>query len=121
MRSPQMDPHMQMYSDTVIGAVEGGTGYWAQVARYKWDGEDRVPATAELIDETEQGGKHITLDTVSVANAMYRIAFDTEVSVAERHPAAILLALVAPEQADLDADDCDVIAQVAAFGEIVYG
>jgi hypothetical protein len=26
-----------------------------------------------------------------------------------------------PEEADLDADDCDAIVQIACFGEVVYG
>ena len=33
-RSPERE---QFLADIITGAVEGGTGYWAQVSGYVWD------------------------------------------------------------------------------------
>ena len=74
-----MNDHQQMLSDLIIGAVEGGTGYWAEVSAYKWSDNDLWPASAVLHEM--DGDKVLLLDVVNVENAMYRIAYDAQLSV----------------------------------------
>lgn len=116
-----MNARQQMLSDVVIAAVEGGTGYWAQVSNYRWAEDDSFPASAELTDITEQGGQHFRLDAVSVCNAMYRIANDYEFSVRGEIRKLVWYALATNDASNIDADVADVLAQAVAFGKIVYG
>lgn len=116
-----MDARTNLFSDIIIGAVEGGTGYWAEAQGYRWSGEDEYPATVELVDITEQGGKRVRLDVVTVANAMFRVANDPLFNVNPTIRGHVVYALATNDAGDCDAEVCDVIAQAAAFGEIVYG
>jgi hypothetical protein len=109
----------QMFSDVIITAVEGGTGYWAVASGYHFDGEDRHPASVTLTEQGAHVGYPVTVH--GIAAAMYRIAHDRTVKVREDIRQDVGAALWSPDAADLDADDADAIVQVLIFGELVYG
>lgn len=117
----KMDPRTQMFSDVIITAVEGGTGYWAQASAYKWSGDDTYPASVELTDDIDANRDTHPVDIVTVANAMYRIVYDPTVKLSASIREAVTTALFLPTHADLDAADADAVVQVALFGEVVYG
>jgi hypothetical protein len=119
-----MTDREQMLSDVITCAVEGGTGYWAQVERYKW--QDVPTAYAVLRespgDEAErQTELPIVLTTATVENAMFRIAHDPAFAVNSEIRKCVVYALATNDAGDIDADGADVIAQCIAFGDIVYG
>lgn len=125
-----MDPRTQMFSDVIITAVEGGTGYWAVADKYRWSDDDSYPATVTLIEQDSAGGfdslnrEPIGAYPVTVhgiAAAMYRIAFDPTIGVSNSIQRSVTVALVHTDYADLDADAADAIVQVLIFGDLVYG
>lgn len=112
-----------MLSDIVIGAVEGGTGYWAVAANYRWSGKNEYPASATLVEGFDGRVRTVPLhlDIVAVENAMFRIAHDHKLSVSGVIREHVIRALATNDAGDCDSDVADIVAQVAAFGEIVYG
>lgn len=132
MRSAERE---QFLSDIITGAVEGGTGYWAQVSQYQYvmDGELHVytgheidggatRATLHEINDDETGykpdGLAVTTDTIEAGIA--KLA-ERQVQVNARMLDHILEANKENDATNIDADDADIIVQVALLGEIVYG
>jgi hypothetical protein len=143
----------EFHSDIITGAVEGGTGYWAQVSQYQYDynGETKrsvgeivgegTRAVLHEMDDDESGykaeGHVITPDTIAHGFSVLRnlIQIDDEIngrpalSTQSGEPAYIsvsyrkhlLDAYKECDAGDLDADDCDVLVQLAIFGKVVYG
>lgn len=111
----------EFLADVVTTAVEGGTGYWAQVSEYRWVDE---PARAVLheLDDDESGyrAEGLLLDQDAVAKGIGRIARG-EVELGATLKELILRASRENDAADIDAEAADVIAQVALLGEIRYG
>ncbi len=108
-------------ADIIIGAVEGATGYWAQVSVYRHDCPPaETIATLHEIEPEDPGepGKQLSTGTIAsgiqtIARPGFRVRAD-------------LLAVI--QEADLindagllDAEAADVIVQAGLFGEIVYG
>lgn len=111
----------QILDDLVTTAVEGGTGYWAQVSVYHWEG---VPAVAVLHAMDDPESKGLTLNRDVVRRGLNRLAAHEVKGQHERHGSlarAILHSKSWQDAPDYDADDADVIAQAGIFGEIVYG
>jgi hypothetical protein len=125
------DPKTERFlADVIVGAVEGGTGYWACVSSYRHEGElaDTRAVLHEMVDDADEttpviegsrGGRYaeagmmLDLDAVRVG-----IARLDELDV----PYEALQALVIERNAgNLDADDCDTLAQLALLGEVRYG
>lgn len=130
-RSPE---RVEFLSDILIAAIEGGTGYWAQVSQYQYldDGELKVfaaprkpdegtRATIHVLKDDESGyeeqGHDITVDTI--AKGIGRIVRG-EVKIKQRMRDAIAEASAGNEADNIDADDADAIVQAALFGELVY-
>jgi hypothetical protein len=123
----------EMYVNIITTAVEGGIGHWASVQDYHWyypglDGgtaehEAGVPnayvtlSEDEPSDDDNPGPFEITVE--KIAPHWQKILKDKLL------PEHILSRFRAfdrePEEADLDADDCDAVVQIACFGEYVYG
>lgn len=115
-----MNERENMLSDVITGAIEGGTGYWAYTTEYSyWHGGD-LPTTATL-EEMEEPNRKVELNIVAVENAMFRIAHDPAFEVNSETRKQIVYAMATNDAGDIDSDIADVIAQCAAFGEIVYG
>lgn len=135
--SKRSDERARFLGDIISTAVEGGTNYWAQVSQYQYvdyfTGEVRtvvgetVGADARAVlhplndDETGyvQDGRTVTLD--DVARALGMIRGDTPLHLNVRIRARIMAADRASDAGDLDADDADVIVQVAILGDVIYG
>jgi hypothetical protein len=66
------------------------------------------------------GGAPLLVTVEMVAEAMSKIV-DGDVNLAPDYIGRIAIAKARPDEADLDAGDCDAIVQVAVFGEVIYG
>lgn len=108
--------------DVIIGAVEGGTGYWAVARKYNPE-----KGYVELADEEElaDGRQEWLVVTPEVIyNGLHQLS---KARVNPRIATAIGKAWAEATDGDvyaagmLDADDADVLTQIGLFGEIVYG
>lgn len=129
----------QFLADIITGAIEGGTGYWAKVYRYKW--VDLPPAEVNALIVTEEDceasdewiaahpgssnkdwlsehGKLINCDLI--ARGIGRIV-RREVGVNSTIRGYILYGNAENDAGEIDADAADVIVQAGLFGELVYG
>lgn len=132
-RSNQMvrrerDQRTEFLSDIIIGAVEGGTGYWAEVRQYQYvyNGEVKVYIGGRVGDETRarlnvmDTGDEYVLDTAIVSRGLGRIKRG-EVGLNSTLRNAILHGDIDNDAGDIDADCADAIVQAGLFGELVYG
>ena len=116
----------EILASTIIVAVEGATGYWAQVSDYRGDQWETNPAqvraTLHEIDEStgesEKVGKVLDIDAVAVG--IQRI-LNGEVPIATYIENYILEALRDNDAGHIDAEAADCIAQAALLGELRYG
>lgn len=141
----------QFLADIITAAIEGGTGYWASVARYKW--EDREPkhvcAAIIVTDDDEGRAKRraagaakreatgeakLTVDEALAIEGsdVHAITIETiaagigritrgELTIREDLRRLIAEASRENDAGDIDADAADCIVQAALFGELVYG
>lgn len=116
------DAYRQRFlADIIIGAVEGGTGYWAQVSVYKHDCPPaETTATLHEIEPAsgDEPGKQVSIETITTGIQAIRCpGFSIR--------ADLLKTIKEADRADdaglLDAEAADVIVQAGLFGEIVYG
>lgn len=127
------EERVEFLGDVITGAVEGGTGYWAQVSQYQYVykgtvrvcvGEkvgDEPRAVLHPLNDDESGyvaeGREVTLDVIAhgigviEGGEIVRDSMKTQILRASREN----------EAGYLDADDCDVIVQAGLFGEVIYG
>lgn len=132
----------QFLADIITGAVEGGTGYWAIVLRYRWmdlppekvhavlmieDDEDEIIAVLDLrlgrrptVDDALSAGHAFLLDIDAVSNGLAAIRENDRICN-EGLRALIVSADRANDAGSIDANAADVIAQAAMFGEVIYG
>lgn len=143
-RSPERE---EFLSSIIITAVEGGTGYWAQVSRYKWEGLPDKDVHAVLHEMTdgddpersadgsdlfgwykEKGQK---LDISEVAKAIGLITrgevivgeFGSEYNrpLGDYAVKTIREASAENDGGMIDSNLADIIAQVALLGIMRYG
>lgn len=102
--------------DVLIGAVEGGTGYWAQVSKYN---PDNGTVTLHEFDDDGISESHdVTLGTIE--RGVQRIVTDRElVNRAIREDVIVDSVENYMERGDAETADC--IVQVGLFGKLVYG
>ena len=140
-RSPERE---QFLADIIIGAVEGGTGYWACVSEYKHPDDNPAATYAvlhealddddESVDSIEGGFGHYPAHMLAILGPpRYEAAGKRiDVDVAARglsvlcaeHTGignALREANRENDAGQLDANDCDCIIQAGLFGQIVYG
>lgn len=106
----------QFLADLITAAVEGGVNYWAEVSAYVWDVPDPTLAYAvlhEVGDEAEADPTPLNLTTDAVARGLLLLA--------ETDPRRFGRLVDPDNDWDHDAEDADVIAQLALLGEVVYG
>jgi hypothetical protein len=131
-RSPERTEFLR---DILTGAVEGGTGYWAQVSQYQWvdrDGTvmvvvgeragDDAHATLHRLNEDESGYELAGLDlnVETIATGVNAIV-NGRVATGERYRKGITQANAENDAGMIDADDADIIVQAGLLGEIIYG
>lgn len=123
----------QFLTDVIITAAEGGIQYWAVILSYKWHlpnlpGGTGEPgpggnAAASLKFRADEDDADIHTVTISdVARALGVIAdLSRPLRLHSTDRARIAEASRENDGGQIDADDADVIIQVAAFGNVVYG
>lgn len=114
----------RFYADILIGAVEGGTGYWAAVSGYHWSDEKPATTRATLHELNDEGtafdgpAHDVTVETVRRGvNAV--ISGDVHVNAQLRN--TIRDAAEELDGGEIDAEAADVIVQAGALGEVRYG
>lgn len=129
----------EFLAEVIITAIEGGTGYWATVFKYKHadlppaevhaiiaendaveDAENDTPPgeTIEAAPFLAEHGKRIGIDTI--ARGLGQITRgEIELGAATRK--AIVEAARENDAGEIDADDADVIVQAGLFNKIIYG
>jgi hypothetical protein len=125
----------EFLADVITAAIEGGTGYWAQVSQYQYvmDGELHVytgskiegggtRATLHEMNDDETGYKsdELVVTTDTIAAGIAKLA-DRQVQLNVSILDHILEANRENDATNIDADDADIIVQVALLGEIIYG
>lgn len=131
---PEFTERQRFLGDIITGAVEGGTGYWAQVSQYQYemDGEisvsvgkregDEPRATLHVMLDDESGyeedGKALTFQVVEAGIALI---VDGKVGVNTMLRRAIMHASIDSDAGQIDAEGADVIVQAGLLGSIVYG
>lgn len=128
------DERLEFLGDIITTAVEGGTGYWAQVSQYQYvhDGEVRVycggrvgdgaRAVLHELKDDESGYKaeELVVDTDLIAKGIGAL-LKNDARINSQMKANIGQASRENDAGMIDADDADAIVQFGLFGELVYG
>lgn len=128
---------MEFLGDVITSAVEGGTGYWAQVSQYQYtidgsvcvcvgkrDGREPRAILHELKENDpdpgtyEEAGHVVTPDVVWLG--IKRVISDECKTRADLRE-TIRDAARELDAGMIDAEAADVIVQAALFGEVRYG
>lgn len=113
----------QFLYDVMTIAVEGGINYWAGCTSVDRTEDLSVTAVYGVYD-LEDPAEILPRNYVNkhgIAYALQRIA-DNKTNLSNGRVAHILRAIRDPEGICLlDAEDCDMIFQIALFDEVVYG
>jgi len=106
----------------IVTAVEGGTGYWAQVHEYQPRDMGNGYAVLQQFDEgtDEPFGPKFTLNRETVEHAIEDILYG-RVKTGRQAVMEIAWANANNDAGDIDADLADTIAQAATLGRITYG
>jgi hypothetical protein len=120
--------------DVISTAVEGGTGYWAQVSQYQYELHGRISVSVgERVGDEPRAALHpltddetsyqekaeiVTLDVVAKGIALI-VSGKTSVFDALRRQ--IAQADRENDAGEIDADGADVIVQAGLFGQVIYG
>lgn len=108
-------------ADIIISAVEGGTGYWAQVSVYRHDcPAAETAATLHEIEPEDPSEPGRQLDTETIAAGIKAIV-SPGFSVRADLQAVIKTADETNDASLLDAEAADAIVQAGLFGALVYG
>jgi hypothetical protein len=127
----------EFLSDIITTAIEGGTGYWAQVSQYQYvmDGElsvcvgkrngDGAKATIHELDEDDVEGsgykkEGVVIDIDTIAHGIGLI-LSGKVGIHDRLEELLKRGNERNDAGDVDADVADMIVQAALFEEIRYG
>ena len=133
-----LSPADQTAGDVLTCAIEGAINYWAcvsdiertedltitRVTIHEADDDGDIEGAPTLLGA---GGRYraegVTVDLAQVTAALRRAAFEeiTYLSAGVKATARGLLLDGGSMEVDYDANDADVIVQIAALGEIVYG
>lgn len=134
----------QFLADIIIGAIERGTGYWAEVLRYKW--QDLAPKDVnavivdqedsdiqrKLIELRDKRGGNLSVNEALDQKLAHKLTIDTiasgigkiksgKVPLGSYLKGMVLLGDSENDAGNIDADGADVIVQAAIFDDIVYG
>ena len=116
----------QFLTDVLTTAVEGGINYWAQVTSYTWNTEV-VADRGVTITDVEDSGATVRVTVASIATALGKFTRGTAEEAAALvgvHPSYVSQIRTANRENDggeIDAEYADMIVQVAALGEVIYG
>ena len=112
-------------------AIEGGSygiGYWCEIVSYKWDEKDdtKFKSVIQMQEEYEDDKdkrisklRKYTIDRDVIVLGIKRVAMG-EIQVNESYVQKCG-ALLLTGEADMDADDADIIVQAGLFNEVIFG
>lgn len=112
-------------------AIEGGSygiGYWCEIVSYKWDEKDdtKFKSVIQMQEEYEDDKdkrinkcRKYTIDRDVIMLGIKRLAMG-EIKVNESYIEKCG-ALLLTGDADMDADDADIIVQAGLFNEVIFG
>lgn len=132
----KLNPKQQQEFDSIVSsvhcsAIEGGgygIGYWCEVVSYKWDEKDDtkfksiIQMEAEFEDDKDERiskRRKYTIDRDVIILGIKRIA-SGELKVNDSY-ALKCAALLVTGEADMDAEDADIIVQAGIFNEVIFG
>jgi hypothetical protein len=145
----EQTPREELYGDIITTAIEGGIGYWSETSQYQYvyDGEIR-PCVSALVEGTTRATIHliedatdahpvgavceITPDTIARAFGVLRRAHvqsdgtvvndrSESLYTSQKWRQRMLGIYSAPEDADIDADDADMLVQLGLFTRVIFG
>lgn len=113
---------VEFFRDVMTTAIEGGIDYWAEVSTMPKE----LQATREYVsflvtDAEDQDDPWHLVDDVRMAASIERIITDPVFRVRKDIKTAIAEAWYTNDASLIDCECADVIVQVAAYGEIVFG
>jgi hypothetical protein len=109
----------EFLSDVFIIALEGGISYWADVTKV-----ERVVdlhAGMEVRDNEDREAPWHYVGRQALRTAINTIIHDRALAIRSDLRRDIYSAWIDLDAGQIDAEGADVIVQVAAFGEIVFG
>lgn len=115
---PNYGSKEQLYKDVLTNWVETGMGLWAQLQeRPVRDDLDILSCIIRDAEDDDEPTHTVTLDTVQtgfqrVMGGGLKLSESIAKHITQRYR---------DNDADLDADDCDIIVQAGLFNEIIYG
>ena len=126
----KLNERQQKEFDSIVSsihcsAIEGGSygiGYWCDVLSYKWDEKDdtKFKSVIQMHEEYEDHRQlKYTINRDVIILGIKRIATG-ELKVNDRYVQKCAALLVTGE-ADMDADDADIIVQAGLFNEVIFG
>ncbi len=122
LRDPQgakPTPREQFLYDVLTTAIEGGIGYWARVRKLERDAELNV-LRFEARDAEDGSAPYQSITPEKIDAAIARVQRGS-VKVGQSYAAQFVGYPENLNACDVDAIGADIVVQVAAFGEIVFG
>lgn len=115
---------MEILSDTIITAIEGGIGYWSVCTEYKWQDKKphevfaKVEIEEELRDDDDQD--EYLIDCQVIKRGLEKI-LSGGVPLSSQILGWIHQSLNEGDAGMIDATVADCIVQAGLFGEVRYG
>jgi len=110
-----LTPLGRLVQAVICNAAEGGSTHWGLIRNYRHhvDGVE-VPASFEVRDMEDPADPWNTITSEKITEALKRCAATGPRAFRYRQ------ALRNPDDADFDAEDADVLVQVAAYGSVTF-
>ena len=126
MKRADLSPRQKVYGDILTTAVEGGSDYWAFFTRYRWEDEKGTLLSPTVTVHPEDNNDAHPVGVADIAKAMNTLNGGGGFGDKPAPEWWIRKWRKAYRECptgdwDFDADDADVVLQVAIFGEVVYG
>lgn len=107
---------LQDLNDILMAAVEGGTGYWAEVRDYRHNGgANQDQTTVEFREEDQESAEKPGWHRVS---AMDLLAILPEIHKHSNQAATWNVAEIVENH---DGEIADIAVQLVIFGQVIYG
>ena len=118
---PGTDPVQQFFQDIMTTAIEGGINDWAVADEILRDKDSNV-ISFYCRDYEERTAPWSFINAEKIEEALNKIvANDSTIKIGDTYLKDIAVAYSCLDAGSIDAMLADIIVQVAAFGEIVFG
>lgn len=132
--APLSEAEQEFACDVITTFVEGGVYGWFKVRKYRWsdpflDKGTSRDAQCEVLEVEQtwhgyrpmEGAEWQPLTPRAVHLAFASLMEGPVKGLHDKRRGQLIAAWVLHDAGDVDADDADVIVQVALLGEVVYG